>query len=343
MTKKILQTLISIMSRPLNSKGAILCFHRILPEVVIMQHKGPNTIGLTYSVENFDSILNCLTTEYKVLSLDSFLSHMDSDARDFAVALTFDDGYKDNFTYALPVLEKYNCPATIYVTSGFIDKSACIWWFDLWNHIFETTSVNFEYAGRKYNFSTEIQNEKESCFFSIKLLFLSVPVKEHPALLKKITEQYMPVSHTALFLDEKELITLDAHPLITIGAHTVHHENLGILTEMEVVEEMKGANTFLSNLLGHPIKHFAYPYGNSGEAGPREYLLAAKTGYKSAVTLRTEIMGGNNKFALSRIPVLQTTGINEIKFAIDKHRLKFAYTKALLKYCFSFIMNQLRK
>ncbi|MFA6175409.1 MAG: FkbM family methyltransferase, partial [Phycisphaerae bacterium] len=100
----------------------ILLYHRIADEPMDYQL-------LCTSPENFESHLKTLSQNYRVIRLAELLDEIKNNRFvPNTIALTFDDGYADNFTNALPLLEKYKIPATIFVTSGMVGSDRLFWW-----------------------------------------------------------------------------------------------------------------------------------------------------------------------------------------------------------------------
>lgn len=93
---------------------------------ILMYHRVsdlPENDQLTVGTDLFDSHMACLSADHRVISLADALSELQRPVTSPGVVITFDDGYRDNFTHALPVLRKYGLPATIFVTSDFCDQS----------------------------------------------------------------------------------------------------------------------------------------------------------------------------------------------------------------------------
>jgi peptidoglycan/xylan/chitin deacetylase (PgdA/CDA1 family) len=334
-----LQTLINIISRPLNGKGAILCFHRILPGSEILSSISPNIYGLCYSEYSFDKLISWISGNYKIVSLDNLIRHLDSNSNEFLISITFDDGYRDNLLFALPILEKYKAPATIYVTKNFIEKDMLIWWYELWEILEKSTSLKFIYNRVSYLFDLNSFKDKVSAFYILKKLFLSIKTCQHLDLFKCINNEFKFKSYKNIFLNNDELYYLANHPLITIGAHTSNHENLRNLTLDDLLKEYSSNKRELEALIKRPIKHFAYPYGNSSEANKREYNSLKNAGFDSGVTLRSLFISGENKMALVRIPVTYDLNIEGLNVLFDICKGRNAYYIGL----FSFIKNYISK
>ena len=339
----MLKLVSDLLVRPLKGKAAILCFHRILPKSQIVSSLNPNIYGLCYSNYNFDNLIFWVSKNYKVVSMDDLIDHLDSNSKEFVVSITFDDGYKDNLQYALPILEKYNVPAAIYVTKNFIEKDTLIWWFELWEIIEANTTLIFNYQSVAYSFDLINTGKKIIAFFSLKKLFLSVTTDQHIDLFKCMTNSISYKSHKNIFLTHHELSYLANHPLITIGAHTSNHENLRNLTLSDLYNEYLLNKNELEIMLKCPIKHFAYPYGSSAEANNREYQTLRTVGYTSGVTLRSLFVSGENKMSLVRISVTFDFNIKKLKTSFDIIRNRNNYYFQLIHFILKYVSKLISK
>ena len=141
------------------------------------------------------------------------------------VCLTFDDGYQDNYTTALPLLKRLNIPFAIYITTGFIDNRQPIWWY-----------------------RCESREQCQTCLSNVEV---------------QQRERSYPNDTLGLGLDS--LRALDAEPLCTICAHTISHPRLDSLSVDEQRKEIAMSKTTLEEWLGHPVDHFSYPHGAYNE------------------------------------------------------------------------------
>ena len=78
--------------------------------------------GLSVSCSNFEKQLKILKSRFYLCSLNEFVSNLEKKSNKFMITITFDDGYKDNLFNALPILEKFEIPASIYITTRFLKK-----------------------------------------------------------------------------------------------------------------------------------------------------------------------------------------------------------------------------
>ena len=205
-----------------------------------------------------------------------------------AVALTFDDGYRDNLTRALPILEKHQIPATIYVVSGAPDRTMDVWHLRLEHIIRRSSSLSLAGLGLEETLSLSAPGEKKAAYARLT----DIAFREF-ARFKAFLFDLLPASRVSdeqlmeeMFLSWEELRGLARHPLITIGAHTESHPILAQLSEEEAFGEMVRGRARITKELNCPADHFAYPYGRKCECGPREFRLAARAGFTTAVTTR---------------------------------------------------------
>lgn len=222
------------------------------------------------------------------ITADQALARMEPSAttgRRFAV-LTFDDGYADNLSNALPILERYQVPFTVYVTTELVTRHAFFWWRGLQCLFRDHSEVAIEALGRRYSCSS--LNEKFAAYREVKR-WVGRDVTVRAPLLKETFRKYNIslidlLDHEAL--SAEQVRTLASHQLVTIGGHTTSHPELAKLTEAEARREVLENRVFLEGLIDKPVSHFAYPFGGSQACGPREERLVKDLGFKSATTTR---------------------------------------------------------
>ncbi len=210
--------------------------------------------------------------------------------RPFA-ALTFDDGYRDNVEHALPILRRHGTPFTVYVTSGFADGEAALWWLDLAD-------------------SVAREPEPAKAFAALYRDW-----RRRPDLIARIAERTDPAAARertrAFCLDWDALRTLADEPLCTIGAHTLTHPILGALDPATAVGEIAGSKRAIEERLGRTIRHFAYPVGDPAAAGPREFAMARGAGFATAVTTRPGMLFPEHAEHPHALPRLSVNGFHQ--------------------------------
>jgi len=305
--------------------NAILNYHRICSDNVFTK---PND-ELVVSESKFREQLIFLQKNYNIVSLDGLLSFENKNKSN--VSITFDDGYKDNLTYALPILNELKIPATIYIITKFYEKEGSIWWWELQDYIWENfQNIQFTYNKRNYEFSIQSNSQKRECFNKIKSIIKKLNNNEQKKLLTEITKTNLRKQFTNEFLNEQDLKLLNSNPLITIGAHTHNHLSLKNLSKEECTQEIKKSKEILENLLNSKISHFSYPYGTKNDASEREFKLAEELGFKSAVTTSVGIISKKNLFNLPRIHINEKVNEKILKFKLSIYYIFYKKIQTIL-------------
>ena len=268
-------------------------------------------LGLEVSPEFLESIiLYFKKLDYEIISLDQLYERLlhNSIEKPF-VCFTFDDGYVDNYEIAYPVLKKHNIPFAIYVTTSFPDNTAILWWYMLEDIVLKSKVINFKYSNKEYSFHAENLEQKVDTFNSIRNLILAHPQRQIKKFIDVLFHKYdIPITtYNSLTMTWEQIVKLSNDPLVTIGAHTVNHLNLKQLSTEEVVQEIIISQKKIEIKIDKPVKHFAYPFGTSNEAGRREFEIVKNCHFKTATTTRcANIFSAhrNHLECLPRIPVI---------------------------------------
>lgn len=271
-----------------------------------------NTGGLNIHVDDFEAICRLLASRYNVISLEEALHQIEhrEPGRKGTVILTFDDGYRSNYEYAYPVLQRFDLHATIFVATDFVESGTFQWWdrleyalghtslaeirLDIGNTTFEAVLDSREArtraflallalikAGRQENIHETIGRVEAA--LSSSLLDRS----ETPAI-------YLPCSWDQL----REMHQSDN---ITVGAHTHTHPILGRCREDTIRQELAICRDLLEANLGIAHPQFAYPNGGKGDHDDLTRQIVQEHGFRCALT--TEIgfnRSGDDLFTLRR-------------------------------------------
>jgi peptidoglycan/xylan/chitin deacetylase (PgdA/CDA1 family) len=281
-------------------RACVLCYHRVLPEEEFEANKNPNS-NLIMPTSKFAEQMSYLAENYEVVFMDDLVGHLKGDSKEFVVVVTFDDGYKDNLTHALPILEQYNIPATIYITTRFPEGDTWMWWNEIWDYLENNDTLGVNDVPEGLTIST--LRQKIKCFNKLFDWILNLSYEKQKKYVETLTKSVARKQYSNLCLNWEEIKILDQHPLVTIGAHTNSHPNLKKLTEQEAFAEMSHSKNLLEEKLKHSIEHFAYPFGTHNEADVREFELASRCGFRTAVTTRPESLKSPALNAIPRLGV----------------------------------------
>ena len=232
-------------------------------------------------------------------------------ARRFA-CFTFDDGYRDNRDFALPVMREFGAPFTIFVTSDFAEGCGRPWWIALERVIARTDGIELEIGGVATRLDTGSPAAKLIAFQRLHDRLRALPGehdlrREISALCGRHGVDEATIA-SDLCLSWEELRRLGAEQLITIGAHSQSHCNLARQSEEIARREMTGSRTRIESELQRPVLHMAYPYGDRAAAGGREFLLATAAGFKTAVTTRPGMIFPANAAHPTALPRVSLNG-----------------------------------
>jgi peptidoglycan/xylan/chitin deacetylase (PgdA/CDA1 family) len=292
--------------------GAILMFHNVGDHPATRDF-APNQ-GLEISADFLDELLEHLRHRgIRIISLDDALAEVQKGETDSApfVVLTFDDGYRDLVDHALPVLERHQAPFTAYVTSGFAEGSARLWWAEMEEAFRRLDRIDVIAGGRRLNAGCATAAEKNAAFAELYWLLRSGGEDDllRVALALCAEARIDPRKLTTdLCLDWKGLEPLAAHELATIGAHSVTHARLAKLDADAAIKEMKESRAAIARELGVEARHFCYPVGDATSAGRREFDLARGLGFASAVTTRPGTLFPEHAEHLHALPRLSVNG-----------------------------------
>jgi peptidoglycan/xylan/chitin deacetylase (PgdA/CDA1 family) len=298
--------------------GVILTLHHVRPA----RPDGfqPNRL-LEITPEFLDATLSLIKAEgYDLVSLDEAVMRLASPRRGrFFVALTFDDGYRDNLDHAWPVLAKHGAPWTLFVTTGFADRTARLWWLELEEAIRALPRVEVSLPDGRFSARSESDAEKQRAFDG---LYWRLRKQPEAILLSAISRLAAQAGVEPSALVERECLpwetlrALSGAPGVSIGAHTHTHPMLAKHDAGFAEEEIAGSRARIEAEFGIPVRHFAYPVGDQTSAGPRDFALAAAAGFASAVTTRPGHLFPEHAGHLHALPRVSLNGLHQTPEAV---------------------------
>ncbi len=247
---------------------------------------------------------NCLIdilkahTNFHGLNLRSFNNPQKHEKN--CLLLTFDDGYKDFIDNALPIIEKFQTPSILFLSTGFIDGEIIPFEWELADII--TAVKRLKTPDLKTHTVTDSTRQQE-IYETIRQTLKNKNNASRQAYLKQLRS----INHTAPkprthtdFLNWQEIIALDQHSLITIGAHTRTHPFLPAISLLEAYYEIRLSKIRIEKILRHSIDCFSYPYGGHS---PIIRLLTRFAGFKYAFTTDPKPMNLSacNRFSIPRL------------------------------------------
>jgi peptidoglycan/xylan/chitin deacetylase (PgdA/CDA1 family) len=300
--------------------GSILALHRVQGTT------SPTRFGAvrnSITPEFLRSIIVRLTEKgYEFVTMSGAaerITHPRRDGRKF-VALTFDDGFVDTYREALPICRSVGVPMTVYVMTGAFDGQTAMWWLGLDQVVARRDHLSFPWQGETIGFSMRSPREKRRAHVWLSNWFVSLtPEQSRQAsdLVGRAGGVDFSSLTAAAALSEPMTREMVQSGIVEFGAHTVNHPNLRQLDPAMARQEIRDSRNRLSEIVGTPVRHFAYPYGSPGAASPREFALLEELGFETGVTTRMANVMTSDLDHLHALPRLTISGLHQDTAIID--------------------------
>lgn len=287
-------------------KLSILIFHRVLPAPDPIF---PDEVDAAF----FDEILGWLKLWFNILPLDQAVLALENDnlpAR--AAAITFDDGYADNFNIALPILKRHGLPATFFIATGFLDGGRM--WNDTIIESVRCCSQSILYLDELglgiYKIVTSA--EKREAISSIIEKIKYRPTEDRISLTEQIAGIADVRPPCNLMMTSKQIKEMSLQGM-QIGAHTVSHPILATTSRDIAKDEILQSKAFLEELLGQPVNFFAYPNGKLGQDYNLEHAkIIQELGFSAAVSTNWGVASKDSDYF--QLPRFTPWDRNHLKF-----------------------------
>lgn len=259
---------------------SILIYHRVLPEPDPLREGDPDAAAFRWQMQ-------LLARHFNVLPLHEAASRLrDGTLPARAACVTFDDGYADNCTVALPILKEVGIPATFFIATAYLDGG----------RMFNDTLI--ELAAR---LPAGVCDLSDAGLGSQQI----ATVADRRALAAKLIGQFkyrsadtrLPAAEALaaafgvalpddLMLSTAQLLALHRAGM-SIGGHTHTHPILAQLDPVSARDDILAGKRQLEGRLGSPVRVFAYPNGRPGkDYGPEHVSMVAECGFDVAVSTR---------------------------------------------------------
>ncbi len=307
----------------------ILLYHRVTDV-------GSDPWSLCVSPHHFAEHLEVLRKHGSIMPLPQLSQDLaDVNLPRQAIAVTFDDGYADNLHNAKPLLERYDIPATVFVTTGYLGNEREFWWDEL-ERLFLQPGTLPETLHLNVNGSTYEWEMGEAAHYSEetyqRLRCWHIEQQEDPTprhyLYRTLWQLLSPLRHgerrkvlddllawggdkptgrpTHRALSPEETVNVAQGGLIEVGAHTVTHPSLPALPLALQENEIQESKKCLEEIIGHPVRSFAYPHG---DYTADTLSIVRETGFSCACSADAGIIDQRTgHFQLPRVQVLDWDG-----------------------------------
>lgn len=284
----------------LGGAAVVLIYHRVADRAYDPQVQ-------CVPVARFEAQMRLLAEEFTPMSLETLVAHLERRERlpERAVAVTFDDGYADNFANAYPVLQRYGVPGTVFVNSYLVDEPRAGWVDELERLMLRArlprrldvaggdARLVFEFDAEsatspsdpRWDVSQPPPAAREAAYLELAACLRAAGPAERDRVLEQVREQVeapAPDIEADRIMSASEVRTLATEGLVAIGSHTRHHRLLAAADVAEQRAELVDDRRALEAVTGRPVTLFSYPYGGRTDYSDETVRLVQETGFVAA-------------------------------------------------------------
>lgn len=239
------------------------------------------------------------------------------------VVITLDDGYRNNFEVALPVLQEYRIPAAVYITTSLVEGEPL--WVDRLDAALEALAANrvevpvagggveslaYDAPAAREHTARELRRRGKRLAGGERDDLVSAVVAQAGRDLAAEAPESRPLDTQALSPD---MVARLPEVGVTVGAHGVRHEVLARCPPDLLRREVEGSRSRLEKWCGGAVRHFAYPNGGPEDHDARCESVLKEAGFRSALlTVRGVVRWGHSPFHLPRFPADGGEGVPEL-------------------------------
>lgn len=281
----------------------IVMYHRVVADAAA----DPFRLGMCVRRDRFEAQISYLRRQFNVVGLQDAIGRLErgEPLPERAVSITFDDGYLDNLEVALPILEAHRVPVTLFVPTGGLDTGELLWWDRVIDALagtshpaLDTQAVGLD--GLHARLSLSPWHRVATAEAVLEQLW-ALPIERVLEVVGRI-EQALGPSHRTVMpaarLGAEQIREMHRRG-VEIGAHSVRHPNLKLVSEADLRQEMIASREMLESLCQAPVDGFAYPGGRMNDATA---VAARAVGFRYAVaTISAVNRAPHDHFKLCRI------------------------------------------
>ena len=305
---------VTVSRRAAHPKFVILCYHRIGTGGIPLFSELPTDL--------FDAQMRYIRRRYRVLSLDDLCEEMEKPSqKEDAVAVTFDDGYRDLHTHALPVLRKYQIPATIYLPVACIESGEVPWYDRIFLALKVYPKDKLEIVlDRPRRFGLDSSKVRLETAAEIIQYLRTLPDENRKEFCAGLEKQIaLPPEELKDRMLTWDQIRAMCRERITFGSHTMTHPAVSRLAAAQLEHELGESKRALELRIGRPAVHFAYPFGKPADCGTDAQQYLVNYGYRSAsTTVEGTNEPGDNRYAMRRSQVGNERAISMFAFKLNQ-------------------------
>jgi peptidoglycan/xylan/chitin deacetylase (PgdA/CDA1 family) len=265
--------------------GLVLLYHRVT-------ELRDDPFSMAVTPQQFDEHLEILSTHHRVRRLSELAGSRRRDRGRVAVAVTFDDGYADNVHIALPRLERWDVPASFFITTAYVDADRAFWWDELEQLLdvppgsgMQAFELEHAHARRRWPMATEPERKRALLELQYLLRCSTAPqIERHLEHIRLWRGGQPQPRESHAVMRSEEVSRLASSELADVGAHSRRHGNLAGASLEDQWDEIAGSRRDLREWVGTEPHVFSYPFGRAGrDFSATTVRVARRAGYTFAV------------------------------------------------------------
>jgi peptidoglycan/xylan/chitin deacetylase (PgdA/CDA1 family) len=285
----------------------VLTYHRVVPrERCPDGNRPPNT----HFCDEFDRQMAFVARRFYAPSGEELRGYIEgrTSLPRYSIAITFDDGYENNFVYALPILQRYGLHGVFFVTTGLVGTVDQMFWFDRLDRLLSVMPRDelLDRLRRIDPHISEVPSMRPHRYFK------KLPYDRQCVLLDALEQQLgdrtlPPLDRTVYGVMSWDQVRSMAAAGMTIGSHTDNHQILAAVSPEDARAEMQASRLRIEEEIGQRCWCFAYPNGECEDFRPQDQRSAEEAGYLCAFTqISGTINRQTSRYALPRVAIPET-------------------------------------
>lgn len=237
--------------------------------------------------EEFEQQVSLLARRFDVIGLPD-LERALSDSHGRYVMITFDDGYRDNYSSAFPILKRHGVPATFFLTTGFLDRPQVPWWDEIAWMVRSSTISELKASQWLATTLNLDETNRERAISRLLSIYKKLPGEEAPEYVEWLASALETGRCPQGLADELWMTwdmvrEMEANGM-SFGGHTVTHPILANLSSEQQEWEVAECQNRLTRELGHPADSFSYPVGGRSSFNIFTRMALAQHGFRWGFT-----------------------------------------------------------